>query len=503
MEGEQSNLANNFPRLIDALRSEKLGRAAGGAACSADDESGCRIPDVHIGVVSSDLGAGPYSDIPHCAMGGRGAKLQLAEHAGEASCPRPHHPWISYDPLNDKSNVSPPGEDAIGAVSAAFGCMARLGAKGCGFEQQLEAARLALDPTANTNPGFVRPSALLAVVFITDEDDCSAADTRIYNRDDRSFAPSNFRCFEAGVTCDAIAGGPRAPGPRRNCRLRSEDPVLEPVTVAQAGGSGESYETFFKRLKVRGDGRPRPGQVIMAAIAGPTTPVAVRISATPHGVEPDLVPTCTSRVSDDDETAADPAFRIKALIDAFDETDGQVPGTFRSICPVNERDNNFGAALSEIGTRIRASLGRQCLTSAPLRMGGGLACAGGEVLGLGVRCARPGCLHEIDCRAEQVNDESVPEALPRCPPDLFADPSRDSCAGAPCPCWRVVARQACAPQTDGSPYAFEVVRPPGAEPPAGTFVDVVCRTSRHRWGSTELFEMLDEDADGDPERICM
>ena len=76
MAGLQSQLARQFPRLIDALRTQKL---QGG------------IPDVRIGVVSSDLGAGPYtfqSDQGSCLPGGDGLYRQDVSTAMRLLGPR-------------------------------------------------------------------------------------------------------------------------------------------------------------------------------------------------------------------------------------------------------------------------------------------------------------------------------------------------------------------------------------------------------------------------------
>jgi hypothetical protein len=59
-------------------------------------------------------------------------------------------------------------------VSGAFSCAAQVGSDGSGFEMELEGAKLALlDRIPTPNGSFVRPDALLAIVFLTDENDCS------------------------------------------------------------------------------------------------------------------------------------------------------------------------------------------------------------------------------------------------------------------------------------------------------------------------------------------
>jgi len=64
-----------------------------------------------------------------------------------------------------------------GDIAKDFACVAQLGDLGCGFEHQfasvLRAAGAGPDQPA-ANQGFLRPSAYLAIVLVTNEDDCSA-----------------------------------------------------------------------------------------------------------------------------------------------------------------------------------------------------------------------------------------------------------------------------------------------------------------------------------------
>jgi hypothetical protein len=59
-----------------------------------------------------------------------------------------------------------------------FACVAQVGTSGPGLEMPLYAAELAFGARVadGSNAGFVRDDALLAVVFLTDEDDCSRPD---------------------------------------------------------------------------------------------------------------------------------------------------------------------------------------------------------------------------------------------------------------------------------------------------------------------------------------
>ena len=78
MQEEQENLIKNFPRLIEALRAKSLGSDGTGKPCNEGTREGCRIPNVHIGVVSSDLGAGNYGFQSCEQQGGDAGKLQHA-----------------------------------------------------------------------------------------------------------------------------------------------------------------------------------------------------------------------------------------------------------------------------------------------------------------------------------------------------------------------------------------------------------------------------------------
>jgi len=105
-------------------------------------------------------------------------------------------------------------------VKTAFQCIAKLGTQGCGYEHSLESARRALDPQSNINPGFLRDDAFLAIVFITDEDDCSARNPQLFDPTQAALTDplgplTSFRCFEFGITCDI--NDRNKMGPRHNC----------------------------------------------------------------------------------------------------------------------------------------------------------------------------------------------------------------------------------------------------------------------------------------------
>ena len=122
-------------------------------------------------------------------------------------------PWIEVQNTTGTSNVD--------AVVDSLRCMLPQGINGCGFESQLESTWKALerfDAVAEASFGFHRPGALLAVMIISDETDCSyntATGESIFLPDgDRAFwsdptapAPTSAVCWNAGMSCTSLGDG--------------------------------------------------------------------------------------------------------------------------------------------------------------------------------------------------------------------------------------------------------------------------------------------------------
>jgi len=185
MAEEQANLAETFPQLIDKLLAPEV-----------DPETGrpdhMPVRDLHIGVISTDMGTGGYP-VESCANPyyGDDGILQHSPSPYVTGCDSAYALFLSY--ASDD-----PDAEQIQWMSTAFGCIAVLGTEGCGFEQQLKAARKALiDHRMGGNLGFLRPESLLAIVFMTDEEDCSVAsgNERIFDALDPTLGHMNLRCF--------------------------------------------------------------------------------------------------------------------------------------------------------------------------------------------------------------------------------------------------------------------------------------------------------------------
>ncbi|MBX7082025.1 MAG: hypothetical protein K1X88_22655 [Nannocystaceae bacterium] len=105
--------------------------------------------------------------------------------------------------------------DGVG-LTEALRCAMPQGINGCGFESPLEAmykALLRTSAAAEPSYGFTRSDAHLAIIFVTDETDCSYLDDSIFLpenmgghpeifwSDPLASAPSSAVCWNAGVTC--------------------------------------------------------------------------------------------------------------------------------------------------------------------------------------------------------------------------------------------------------------------------------------------------------------
>lgn len=116
---------------------------------------------------------------------------------------------------------------------------------GCGFEQQLEAI-LAQDRNS-ANAGFSRTDALLAVILITDEDDCSTTDPRVFDTVPNAGSPdpSPDNPFVGPFTSDGEV--------KANLRCSEHAEALQPIA---------RYVEGIASLK------DDPSQVVFGAITG-------------------------------------------------------------------------------------------------------------------------------------------------------------------------------------------------------------------------------------------
>ncbi len=203
MAEEQESLAAELPGFVSAL-------------LEPPDENGDGEPDwlpvrdLQIGVITADMGTGGY-DVPTCSGAFGDDGILRTEGRGELlECDAVYPRFFRH------TAGSVPSEE----LALHVGCVAQAGVGGCGFEQPLEATLKALSPAAPTrytgpsytpprffrdtsghadgaNAGFVRDDTLLAVIIVTDEEDCSASDPALFDPASPRYgtADLNLRCF--------------------------------------------------------------------------------------------------------------------------------------------------------------------------------------------------------------------------------------------------------------------------------------------------------------------
>jgi hypothetical protein len=260
--------------------------------------------NIHLGVVSSDLGTsaggggtpGPNIGVignGGCSGFGKEGKLLGGANLNDGNFLRLYR--------NGTFNFN-------ATLRQTVTNMTKLGAGGCGFEQQLGAMRAALDNNAN-NAGFLRENANLAVVVLTDEDDCTASDPSLYAATNQQLGNlDSFRCFREGVEC---AENVLQIGTKTQCRPRASSAFVTDVTP---------YREFLVGLK-----KNEARRVVFAPIVGDPTKVAVEmrnITGTPQLAVAHACDFTTAIGT----AVADPGIRLDALARSMSR------GVTSSIC---------------------------------------------------------------------------------------------------------------------------------------------------------------------------
>ena len=334
MRLSQDNLRRNFPVLM-----RQLENLPGG------------LPNVHVAVVSSDMGAGDGSVASCDATGGKKGIFQYT--ARDACTSTGLAAGATY--ISNVAGVA----NYTGKLEDVFTCIAALGQSGCGFEHQFAAITRALGVDGRAAPaenqGFLRPDALLAIVLITNEDDCSESpgvpffDTGSnFNIASQLGPPINFRCNEFGHLCD---GG----HPKR--RPPANDPAASVTYGTCTSNDSEGFllavrDTANRIKSLKGD----DGQIVVAAITGPAAPYAVhwRNPSSPDascGAASCPWPETTHSCLAADGSFGDPAVRVAELVSHFGDN-----GRLLSIC-----DDDFGPALGDIADNITRYVSAPCI----------------------------------------------------------------------------------------------------------------------------------------------
>jgi hypothetical protein len=358
MSSAQANLKANMKSFMDVLKGLPTG-----------------FPDVHIAVVTSDMGVGPADAagglVAGCSAAGDDGAFQSAATAGCAA--------TGLDPgatfITDTGGASPKTNFGAQDITDVFGCITGVGASGCGFEHQLASVVHALGadnvvggkPTPPPgNVGFLRDDAYLGIVLLTNEDDCSAPpDSPLWTPPSTTLASTygptaNFVCNEYGHLCVPPGGGP----PVKPSRLAPTGSTTDTVTYSPAGGPDNC-------ISAEGDGLLTPvgptgfagqiralkaspdDQILVASISGPTTAYTVTWETQPtpdSGPWPKIRHSCGSET--DPAGYADPGVRLSQFVEEFGDR-----GLVYSFC-----STDYGPALTDIAKAVGQLLGPKCVT---------------------------------------------------------------------------------------------------------------------------------------------
>jgi len=341
MTSMQAKLATQIPTFIAAL-----GKLPNG------------LPNIHIAVVSSDLGAPGDSTTVTCTTSGDQGLFRLSP-----SC-------TSSTLAAGDTYLSNVGGTAnyTGNLADVLACITPLGDTGCGFGHQLGSIARALGadgaPAPARNAGFLRPGADLAIIILSDADDCSAPPTTdLYslnggkNNIANGLGPmARYRCNEFGHLCIDPAGDPQrliqppetAPTDAQgtpaaptltltDCESLDTDGLLTPVSDLVSG---------IKALKADPD-----SQIFVGAIVAPTSPYTVDWVPPVNGqnLRPgELWPQIEHSCASGDGSYGDPAVRITQLVKGFGDN-----GVSSSIC---DPSASYATVLVGLAARIGAHL---------------------------------------------------------------------------------------------------------------------------------------------------
>jgi hypothetical protein len=380
MAPKQEKLRAQFPKLIDALKNPGDGS----------------LPDLRVAIIDSDLGTGNMqpqgsscgpNDSNHQSGRGDEGKFRML---GASACgvTDPAAQWLEYQhdaPVN-----------FVGDISTVFACLAgNLGTMGCGFEQQLAAYQFALGPSNLGNESqqaMLRPGAYLGLVFLSDEDDCSASpNDGLYTPVSLLMGESaSLRCATRGHAC----GGKNITSPGHPLTTSYEAPLASCVARTDACPNGldkngitdtsvlttcsplRSVSRLAAAMKAL---KQLPSeQVLVSGIFGwPLSDVDVATATykiapvpnpnsldTAHPTVLDSLPICYDPnhlpTDLDPATGVDPVamgygaaagLRLSAFVDAFGAN-----GQKFSIC-----QPDFSGAMSQIGATLSKKMRNQCV----------------------------------------------------------------------------------------------------------------------------------------------
>ncbi|MFO0694518.1 MAG: hypothetical protein U0230_13240 [Polyangiales bacterium] len=338
MAEEQRALQAQFPRILESLLRGDPDYDPSNPAYVDPDPSNNSPPvkSLRVGVISSDMGVMGVGENPGeptistCSAAGNPVKarygddgiLQFGAHPNSG----PDGLWGTADDVSCTAEMGQtfesipafltfPNDAAPALTSADFArrisCFTTLGTAGCGYEQQLESVLKAVAPPDSSirfyanaadpvraeghggpngvNGSWFRTNSVLAIVMMTDEDDCSASDRRLFDYLDCTHPDSlNGRCTNPSA--------PLYTGLQSNTRCQRFPDLVQPVS---------RYVDGIAAL------RPdAPESIVFAAITGVPTALVDQVDGSNAAPE--------EGVSNFDAILSDPAMAATLLNNDID-----------------------------------------------------------------------------------------------------------------------------------------------------------------------------------------
>ncbi|HWB75310.1 MAG TPA: VWA domain-containing protein [Nannocystaceae bacterium] len=378
-------------------------------------------------------------------------------------------PWLEHGTVTNLP-------DGV-ALADALACTLPQGIDGCGFESHLESmykSMLRFESEQDPSYGFVGAAAVLAVVLVSDETDCSYAtewesiflsagqggNPAVFWTDPTAAAPTSAVCWNAGVSC---SGGP---GTYDECHAENKDvDGNEGVDDGAAVMMPTSrYVEYLQQVEDTKQTITPDQQVIVAAIAGVpqgydsgSAEITYADANDPTWQETfGIAPGCIDNASG---AQAVPPVREREVVEAFETQD--VARSLYSIC-----EDDYGGALAAIADRVRDQLQPSCVP----------ACiADADLVANGLQ---PECT--IVQQTGYGTDEST---VPQCAGDQLTDDTDV--------CWFARVDQGGItpePWDDMSAYCSDlgwnlelgIVRREGVPAPAGTSIEADCQLSNNK-----------------------
>jgi hypothetical protein len=342
MGGEQGTLVQSFRSFVEVLEAQQVGAnyrigvttTAGDGALSS---IGCRdrISDFVFEWVHGTIDERQRGCLDNCIY----ENLAL------------YQPWVEKS--EGVTNL-PDGVD----LAAALQCIGPPGINGPGFERPLEAM---LQVIQEDSEGFLRHDALLTVIFLTDEADCSTSDDNIslmlstpelWTDPEQS---TSGMCWTAGASCE---GGP---GIYDDCTATDigwdaqpttnpDDAVLYPLS---------RYTDALTALSLQRQAQGGNGQVFLSLIAGvpldyPETGVQLYQDSVfdDFNREYGIGPACNVGTETIDDPPGIPDVRLRQVVESFA---GDLPNVY-SVCSAD-----YGVALEAIAGAIGEISERSCV----------------------------------------------------------------------------------------------------------------------------------------------